>query len=81
MKLSGLTHFLGVGKRGLVLSSWKHFREAYLKAVNHKMKGWIPNPIEKGYGPSKNVDELFNFFDPQFNELNFLKALRSEIDC
>ncbi|QCZ94674.1 hypothetical protein [Salinimonas iocasae] len=36
--------FLGVGKRGLVLSSWKHFRDAYLKAVNHKMKDWAPKP-------------------------------------
>ncbi|WP_168190681.1 hypothetical protein [Salinimonas iocasae] len=57
------------------------------------MKDWAPKPIEKGYGPSKNVDELFNFFDPQFtftreldaqkalhSELDFLKALRSEID-
>lgn len=50
--------FLGIGSKGLALSSWVDFRNSYISAVRSKDPKWIRAEIAAGYGPSKRVDEL-----------------------
>lgn len=56
--------FIGVGSKGVAVTSWMVFREAYVKAVSINKGGWIPSRIEKGYGPSTSVDILAKHLPP-----------------
>lgn len=55
--------FVGVGARGLVLSTWGEFRAAYLAAVRSKKDKteWQPALIGEGYGPMKTVDQVAQY--------------------
>jgi hypothetical protein len=54
--------FIGVGKKGIALTSWSEFRNSYVAAVvrtrARKKKPWSAQRIQGGYGPMKEVDEL-----------------------
>lgn len=51
--------FIGVGKNGIVLSSWDEFRSAYLRGVRNKKEGhWLPEEIINGYGPLLSMNLL-----------------------
>jgi len=54
--------FLGVGSKGLVLTTWANFSEMYVSSVRQSRPAWIPAEIESGYGPQKQVDAVFNLF-------------------
>jgi hypothetical protein len=50
--------FIGVGRAGLLVLTWKEFRKLYVGAVRAKEPSWEPKRITGGYGPSKSVDVL-----------------------
>lgn len=50
--------FIGVGMSGLLVLTWKEFRELYVGAVRAREPSWEPKRIESGYGPLKRVDVL-----------------------
>jgi len=57
--------FIGIGNRGIGLIAWGGFRDAYIHAVQSKNPGWMPETIERGYGPMKSIDQLLTHFDPE----------------
>lgn len=50
--------FIGVGASGLLVLTWKDFRELYVRAVRAREPSWEAKRIESGYGPLKRVDVL-----------------------
>jgi len=50
--------FIGVGASGLLVLTWKDFREVYVRAVRAREPSWEAKRIESGYGPLKRVDVL-----------------------
>ena len=50
--------FIGVNKKGLLLSTWATFRSAYINSVRSKNPMWEATPIDERYGPAKKVEQL-----------------------
>lgn len=84
--------FVGVGRKGIALSTWSDFRASYVTSVVAKNPGWVASMIQDGYGPMKGVDELSEHLgEGQWfavaeaaaaaqSELLFIAALRSHIE-
>jgi hypothetical protein len=85
--------FLGVGRKGIALSTWSDFRTSYTASVVAKNPGWVASVIRDGYGPMKGVDELAEYLGKSQwfaiaeaaaateSELLFTTALRSRIEA
>jgi hypothetical protein len=85
--------FLGIGSKGLALSSWSVFRTSYVAAVRAKNPRWTPEPLDDGYGPMKGVDELARqlpqeawfplaaFPEANASEANFMSHLRTYVEA
>jgi hypothetical protein len=82
--------FISIGTTGIIILSWREFREAYLSSV----KISVPRPITEGYGPLKSVNALFqsgngrkgylpkggNQSEAQDYENKFLQLLRESVN-
>lgn len=85
--------FLGVGRKGIALSSWSEFRTSYVASVKSKKPGWVATKIEDGYGPMKEVDELAEHLGEglwfaiaeasttAIHDLRFTTALRNRVEA
>ncbi len=55
--------YIGIGTKGICLCSWANFRKSYIASVRAKDDSWFPQEIDKGYGPSKSVDILYDYLN------------------
>lgn len=84
--------YIGIGAKGICICSWANFRKSYIASVRAKNDSWLPQEIDKGYGPSKSVDILCDYLDQNWcfekstsateakeGEASFLFCLKSEL--